>query len=138
MLDSNLVCCTKCGACIGTINGQKPEEPIVLCAFEERVWSEEVGLKNCYDDITKPLCEEKTNPPIDVGKDKCPGQVEGGSAGCEVNSKNNKVIGKGLVCCDGNYWTQQTCDVGGASFSSYSTDLLSIVLLAQCQPEEGL
>ena len=145
VLESNSVCSTKCGACMGTISEKSAKEPIVFCAFEDSDRSESAGLKNCYDDITKPLCEEKTNPPLDVGKDKCPGQVEGGTAGCEVevnrkNDKNDKVevVGKGLVCCDTVYPTQKTCDAGGTSFSTYSTDLFSILELAQCQPEEEL
>ena len=140
MLPENSVCSTTCGGCLGTINGQDPLEPKVFCVFEDSAWSEEMGLKNCYDDITKPLCEEviASDPPFDAGEEKCAKNsppVEGGSAGCEVDG-SGEVIGPGLVCCEPPYLTQQTCDVGGASFASYSSDRLSVLLLAQCQPED--
>lgn len=139
MLESNSVCSTTCGdSCLGTINGQNPLEPKVFCVFEESDWSEEIGLKSCYDDIAKPLCEEVTDPPIDAGEDKCSDEappVIGGSAGCEVDGRK-QVIGPGLVCCEPPYQTQLTCNVGGARFNSYSTELLSVLLLAQCRPED--
>lgn len=73
MLPENSVCSTTCGGCLGTINGQDPLEPKVFCVFEDSAWSEEMGLKNCYDDITKPLCEEviASDPPFDAGEEKC-------------------------------------------------------------------
>lgn len=138
MLPENSVCSTTCGECLGTINGQDPLEPKVFCVFEESDLSEEIGLKNCYEDITKPLCENVTAPPLDVGEDRCsrePPPVEGGSAGCEVYG-SGEVIGPGLVCCEPPFLTQQTCDVGGASFASYRADRFSVLLLAQCRPEE--
>ena len=74
MLESNSVCSTTCGdSCFGTIEGQDPLEPKILCVFEDSAWSEEMGLKNCYDNITKPFCEDVVgaDPPIDVGEVKC-------------------------------------------------------------------
>lgn len=128
-LESNSVCSTKCGeSCPGTID--KGRHPKVFCAFEEGIMSQELGLKSCYDDIAKPLCEDLTDPSIDVGEDDCsdePPPVIGGSAGCD---------GTGLVCCDDPVWTTLTCDDAGASFNSYTTDLLSVLLLAQCRPED--
>ena len=101
-----------------------------------------MGLKNCYDDITKPLCEEVigSDPPFDVGEEVCAKNsppVEGGSAGCEVDG-SGEVIGPGLVCCEPPHLTLQPliCGVGGVSSASSSSDLLSVLLLAQCRPEE--
>ena len=134
MLESNSVCSTKCGdSCFGTIEGQDPLEPKILCVFEDSAWSEEMGLKNCYDNITKPFCEDVVgaDPPIDVGEVKCADYVppvEGGSAGCD---------GAVLVCCNPPNITQVACDVGvTTSFASNSVDALSVLLLAQCQPEK--
>ena len=140
LLPENSVCSTTCGSCLGTIKRQDPLEPKVFCVFEDSVWRKTVGLKNCYDDITKPLCEEVigSDPPFDVGEEVCKKNsppVEGGSAGCEVDG-SGEVIGPGLVCCETPHVTQGTCDVAGASFASYSSDMLSVLLLAQCRPEE--
>ena len=44
MLESNSVCSTTCGdSCFGTIEGQDPLEPKILCVFEDSAWSEEMG-----------------------------------------------------------------------------------------------
>jgi len=89
-------------------------------------------MKRCYEDIAKPYCQDLISPPIDVGEEECSKykpSVTGGSAGCD---------GDGLVCCQAPNVTDVTCGNvdGPESFSTNRLKLLSVLLLAQCRPED--